>query len=153
MHKGTLEEMIQLNNEFESTIPALFGMPPLENNIAEGFVFHCLGSRHLLKSKSSQFSEVLKKKKPLNRPKQPKDDEQVLEVWNEMILLVNENRLDAVKSKECSDIPKPKLVGLLARDVLEEFVKFSDAFDALPKEKQKIVKKKLSASCQKYVLC
>jgi hypothetical protein len=64
---GTFNEVIKFDVEnFVTTLPAIFGLPPIENNIAEGLVlklaganaFTGKGSRVIIKLKSDRFKEV-----------------------------------------------------------------------------------------------
>ncbi len=168
LHQGTFEEMLVLDNVFQSTIPELYGMPALEpgTNIAEGFVLRPLetrylacGSRIMLKSKSPGFSEVIKKPKA---PKNPADQApgilmraDIQSVIDVLSTFVTVNRLNNVQSKQVNNIHKGRLMGLMSRDVLEEFEK-SDApelavYLALPKEDQKFIKHHLNYLCTNLI--
>ena len=101
LFSGTFAEMLELNEEFQSTLPADFGLPPLEDNLAEGFVlkpnktkFMSDGKRVILKKKSKAFSEVSSKKKPTIKV----DDPKVQEAFAIVLQYINENRLRNVLS-------------------------------------------------------
>jgi hypothetical protein len=61
--KGSLDEILQVNIEIDSTIPELLGLPKLDKNLIEGMVLRpddtqYLGfNRAILKKKNAQFME------------------------------------------------------------------------------------------------
>lgn len=129
---------------FTSTIPALFGLPPLDRNIAEGVVLkpvrNCFlsgGDRVIVKKKSDAFKEVSGLKNMLNhKPKRAEGaasppsplEEDMLRfrpIFDFFLFIsisyVTDNRLRAVISK-IGAVPRkdlPKLIGLLAQDALK----------------------------------
>lgn len=133
MDYGTLDELLELNNEFNSYVPEDLGLERLGNNICEGVVIRpyaedlYLGDvRVIIKSKNEKFSEKTK------TPKNQKSKSQVAEMPEEMkklfddlCLYLTNNRLQALQSK----IGEPqwnqvKMVGgLLVKDAIEDYEK------------------------------
>ena len=74
---GTFSECMNFSHEFDSTLPAMYGMPPLPagTNLAEGLVVKsCVedaergsGARMILKRKIDNFAEIVKGPKPKNK--------------------------------------------------------------------------------------
>ena len=105
---GRLDEIIKFKNDFESQISQVDlsyeKLPVIEGNICEGIVIKPLskeyrtysGQRVIIKSKNDKFSEKKKEKKPV-------DDATsilTLESFNKMRDYINENRANAVFSKD-----------------------------------------------------
>jgi Rnl2 family RNA ligase len=128
--KGSFDEALAYPNEFQTTLPADFGLPEIENNICEGVVikpnkhvFYENGSRLVLKNKNDKWSE----KKSL--PKEPKIDvilsDEAKAGLEEALTYVNDNRLKNVISKigEVTQKDFGKLKGLFTKDIMEDFLK------------------------------
>lgn len=173
---GKYEEALAYNPEFDSTIPALFGLPNLSfRNPAEGIVIKPLKSiyvetpkgkvRPILKIKIPEFAEnkrfhqatkwTFQKFSPLPTPTQGLSIEE--ELSQEMLALVTETRLSNVISKigrvSGSDGGrKQQLVQLLMQDVLETFnEEWESIFSALSSESQQILMEQLHQESQKLV--
>lgn len=105
---GELYEIIKFKNDFESQISQVDlsyeNLPVIEGNICEGIVIKPLskeyrtysGQRVIIKSKNDKFSEKKKEKKPVD------DTTSILtlESFNKMRDYINENRANAVFSKD-----------------------------------------------------
>ncbi|GHT31947.1 hypothetical protein FACS189434_02650 [Bacteroidia bacterium] len=167
LFQGTLDECLQYPNAFQSHIAEWLGFPPIDDNICEGIVIRPMeptylhnGSRLLLKNKNARFAE----KKSIKK-RQPKlyVEPTYSEALNNLLAIVEEyiteNRLNNVISKigEIS-VPKDtgKLIGLLSKDVLEDFLKEHESEYALmEKSEQKILNthsSKLATNLIKRVL-
>lgn len=173
---GKYEEALAYNPEFDSTIPALFGLPKLPfRNRAEGIVIKPSKPiyvetpkgkvRPILKIKIPEFSEdsrfhqatkwTSQKFNPLPSPTQGLSIEE--ELNQEMLALVTETRLSNVISKigrvSGSDGErKQQLVQLLMQDVLETFnEEWESIFMALSGESQQILMEQLHQESQKLV--
>jgi Rnl2 family RNA ligase len=173
---GKYEEALAYNPEFDSTIPALFGLPKLPfKNPAEGIVIKPIKSiyvetpkgkiRPILKIKIPEFSEdsrfhqatkwTSQKFTPLPTPTQGLSIEE--ELSQEMLALVTETRLCNVISKigrvSGSDgEKKQQLVQLLMQDILETFnEEWESIFSALSGESQQILMEQLPQESQKLV--
>lgn len=160
---GMFNDIVNYDPTFQTTIPDMFGLPRIDNNIAEGVVIKPIepmylpnGSRVIFKNKTEKFNETLK-----DTPKKFKkifiDDvpADIKEVLNDMVLMVTDNRLNNVISKigQVNPKDKGKLIGLLARDVLKEFEKiYNDKLTSIDKQDRKIITKKLSILCESLVM-
>lgn len=123
-HKGSFDEIISINPVFETTIPKLYGLPPIEKNMAEGYVFKAnkrhpchQSSRPILKKKNSTFAEV-------SLPLQSADKLEVNDVsffYDKIILYITQNRFNNVISKIGINNPIPKIRGLLIMDAIKDF--------------------------------
>ena len=137
---------------FITTIPAIWSLPPLLDNIAEGVVIRPVtekrwpgGSARLrLKIKSSRFREITGPKRPprikpasaqahrfdwdeIEKDLKNQKCESLVPVIEELLRYVNENRLRNVLSK-CGPIEDKKgrmnkIAGLLSKDALDDFRK------------------------------
>lgn len=132
LHTGSLDDMLMLNPEFDTTVPEYWDLSPLPNNYAEGYVirpisyYHTPIGRLILKHKSKRFSEKSEKKIKtsvvnLNHHLANKDD--VNEVVDEICTYINSNRRDCVMSKMSEDEKQnTKIVrGMVIKDALNEF--------------------------------
>ena len=165
--EGTIDECISYPNAFQSHIAEWLGLPPIEDNICEGVVIRPIesvffgnSSRLLLKNKNSRFAEKksVKKRQPslFVEPTYSNELNEMLTVTEEY---VTENRLNNTISK-VGEIVLPKdigkLIGLLSKDVLEDFLKeHSGRYASLEKSEQKILNRhinKLSTDLIKKVL-
>jgi len=162
--RGTFEECLNHPNKFPSKISEWLGLPPLQDNIAEGIVikpvnpeFLQIGERVILKSKNEKFEERKSIKK---RPKKQGAEitgsgEQLLE---ELLSLVTENRLQNVLSKQ-GEMPYPlpedyfgRVMKALNDDIWEEFNKDSqEEYETLEKGEQKRLAKMLNQQAAKLV--
>ncbi len=151
LFEGTISECLSYPNTFQSYIAKWLGLPPIENNICEGVVirpveavFFRNGSRLLLKNKNSKFAEKksVKKRQPalFVEPTYSKELNDMLAITEEY---VTENRLNNTVSKIGEVVfPKDtgKLIGLLSKDILEDFLKeHSGIYASLEKSEQKIL--------------
>lgn len=100
---GSLEECLAYNNTYQTTIPAKFSLPKIENNICEGNVikpitplFFPNGERVMLKNKNEKFAETKKIKDPAKKV-ELSPCAKVLLIY--LIAHVTQNRLDNVISK------------------------------------------------------
>ncbi len=146
---GTMNECLVYSNEFQTTIPGMFGLPEIENNICEGVVlkpvepkFILDGKRVILKNKNQKFAEnkAVAKTAPDPLP------EHIQNVVMEMSKYCTEQRLDNVLSKlgEVSMKDFGNIMKLMNLDVLADFTKdFEDQFNALEKSEKKQVTKQI----------
>lgn len=168
---GTLKEILEFPNIFESTLPKHYGHPVLsEENIAEGLILKPLKERRLfpgnkraiLKSKPAKFMEIAhcpKRTKIKTKP-DPSVSENAMQIWDVLQGYITENRLDNIRSHGDQIDGKPlagkQLIGPLARDVLHEFLRDEsdqvvDLYNQLKQSEQKMIKNKLSAACQNLI--
>jgi RNA ligase, Rnl2 family len=156
LYRGTLDECLGYPNTFISTIPTMLGYPPIEGNFCEGVVIRPTvpqyfgnGSRVLLKNKNEKFAE---KKSVKKRTPKLFIETTYSEGLNDLLPLVeeyvNENRYDAVTSK-IGEISYPrdvgKMMGLMSKDVLEDFLKdHRSPYALLEKSEQKIINQQVN---------
>jgi len=165
LFRGSFQDAMKFPNLFITKIPDYYNLPKLENNYAEGVVIRPIQSKHLptgsrilFKNKIDAFSEVnppkLKMKVPKTSTKKtPTSKSQALTQIAEDY--INENRLNNVLSK-MEQIPSGKeaikLIGLLAKDALDEFKRdYEEEFKTLEPSEQKDVTKHVSAQCRTVV--
>ncbi|WP_185288938.1 RNA ligase, Rnl2 family [Chryseobacterium lactis] len=156
LFQGTLEEALRFPNVFNSKIPGWFGLPEL-NNMCEGTIIKTLktryfgnGARVILKNKNEKWIEKSKmvKKQEKTIQKQIHFSETAQNTWEEIQKYATVNRLNNVLSKIGEFEPKMvgKVIGLFAKDILEDFEKdFPAAFTVVEKEEHKRINKKLNS--------
>lgn len=123
--QGSLQDALAVPNSYTSLVgPKYFGLPELEDNIAEGTVIKpwpivrdIRGNLIMFRNKNDRFSE--KKHTPKVVPTEMTGD--LLRIYNTMLNYVTENKLNAVISKVGKE-PKffPKIRGLFLQDILED---------------------------------
>ena len=157
LFRGSLEECLKYPNEFQTTIPKEAGLPDIEGNMCEGVVIrpvHTLfifsGERLILKNKNESFTEKHGGLRNIKTPREVKplspDAQTALDKVSEYI---NENRLRNVVSKigTVSKQDFSKIVGLLTKDIMEDFLKDEqELYDILGKGDRKLVTKKVGQS-------
>jgi len=156
--RGPLKDVIGFDPTFQTTIPDILGLPSIENNIAEGVVLKPVipmnlpnGSRVIFKNKTEKFNETRKIKTSVLEDIPP----EVQEVQDEILQMITMNRLNNVISKigEVTEKDMGKLIGLLSRDVLDEYQKiYGDKLTELKRKYRKVVTKSLAIQCKITVL-
>lgn len=139
LFRGTLQECLDFEKEYVTTIPTRLGLPTIEGNIGEGNVikpieprFLWSGSRVVVKNKSPKVKQEIKLTEA---------GETMLE---EMSCLVTENRLKNVLSHigEVKQSDFGKVMGLLNKDVIDDFMKdFKEEFVELDKKERQAITK------------
>jgi len=107
LKEGPFDECIKYDIKFNSTIPALLGLPELPQNQCEGIVvksieptFTAQGKRHIFKAKNAQFQEVNPKVPLTLYEKQREAARANLEkIYDEVERYINDNRMDTLRSK------------------------------------------------------
>jgi len=164
--RGTFAECLNHSNKFLSKISDWLGLPPIEDNVAEGIVikpvepkFLGIGERAILKSKNEKFEERKAIKK---RPKKPVREVTVSEAGErlqaELESMVTENRLQNVLSKK-GEMPYPvpkdyfgEIMKEFSLDIWEEFNKdFEQDYVNLDKQEQKKISKKMNQAAAQLV--
>ncbi len=137
--RGKFNNMISMNPEFPTTIPMMYCLPPIDNNIAEGFVIK-LNKRHagniirpIVKHKNKKFTESKKvlKNLPIVTPNN-KYVEKTLEYCTQ-------NRFNNTISKIGPDNKIEKIQGIFIADAVTDMKK--DLNPAELEEFEKCVKK------------
>jgi len=148
---GTLAEVLEYPNEYQTTVPNMLGLPPIPDNICEGNVIKPVktayfgnGSRIVLKNKNAKFSER-SGQKGTPKPKDPLP-QHVLDMMAKGNEYVCENRLRNVLSKvgEVQQSEFGKILGLMSKDVLEDFMKDVPEFLEMEKKERKEVQRFLN---------
>ena len=99
---GTFKECLEYKNEYQTTLPALYGLPEIDDNICEGNVLKPMkakrtpaGSRIILKNKNDRFKE----KEHTKKVKVPRETPiEVTLAVQEIAPYITENRLRNVIS-------------------------------------------------------
>jgi len=156
LFRGTLKECMEYENDYQSTVPALFELPKVEDNICEGNVIKPLDlvsyigdNRVALKNKNPKFTEKEKsakvKKGTYNFFTSPAQEVMI----EEILQLVNENRLKNVLSKigEVTSKDFGKIVGLFTKDALDEWRKDNEVSTA----DVRVLSKSISKECGNIV--
>jgi len=159
--RGTLDECLQYPNEYQTTLPEKFGLPPIENNVCEGNViktvnYHSLpdGSRVIIKNKNSKFKEKENKKNKISTKKAVLLTEQEQNIINDLQEYITENRLRNVISHVGQITHKDygKLLGLYSKDIWEEYYKDNqEEFDTIETDKQKLIRKMINGFASKVI--
>jgi len=147
---GSFEEALKYPNEFDSTIPELYGYPKLENNVCEGVVIKPVEpkfygpSRIILKNKNAKFSEKHGEKKEVVVKDVTPEQKELLENY---LAYNTENRLKNVISKIGTITNKDfgMLLGHTTQDILIEAGKDGIVQGEMSNENYKRVKKLLSS--------
>lgn len=147
----TLDEALKISNEFNTLIPNLLDFPEIDDNICEGVVIvpetgeQFMGeNRIIFKNKNSKFSE--KQKTKVRKQDNTLSDGEAK--WQKELLgYINDNRLDNVISHEGvfdSNKQIGKFMGLLHKDVMQDFVKDHPKYLVLEKQERKRIEKIVS---------
>ena len=162
MYRGAYNECLAYPNEFTTTIPALFDLPEIEDNVCEGVVLKPVvamrfpnGERVILKNKNEKFSEKQKERKPRKEKELPldlsiTDEEQV--ILDGILTYVTENRLRNVISKEgeITDKMFGKLSGLFMKDIMDDWKKDNN-IEIESASRRKIIQKLANVEAQAMV--
>ena len=158
LFRGTFEECLKYPNLFNTKIPEMYGLEPIEDNIAEGVVIKPLedlrlknGSRIIIKNKNDKFKEKGRGKLQKVQVQLNKEEKEIL---NEMTKYFEISRIQSVLSK--GDVKLDwkqfgKLSGLFFKDALEDFIKDNPKFNELDKGIQKAIKKEAQKIANDYI--
>ena len=147
LFRGFLNECLEYPNEFNSTLPKLFGLPELEVNTCEGTVIKSVepnrlpnGERLILKHKNAKWSEKGKVKSSKPTVELP---EHITKQRDVISTFVTENRLRNVLSKIGPITDQKKAFGQIMKpyilDVIEDYSKENPGFLELDKSERKLV--------------
>lgn len=153
LFRGTFEEAMAHPHEFQSTIPAMLGMPPLEKNPAEGVVIkptenvdYPSGQRFILKHKTDFFNE---KSKPEPLLKTSDVSEKCLELLSTVESYATLRRLENVYSK-FGNIGQDQLLPKFKHDILNDFYK-EHGLEALESKERRFFHVHLRIKCSKII--
>jgi Rnl2 family RNA ligase len=127
LYVGSFADCVSFNNEFESTLPALLGNTPLDNNYAEGIVVkpvHKMAMvetskgavRAILKSKPRRFAESVES----YRRAQTAGGHGEADMRMELLAFVTQTRAAAAVSKHGRGGARRVLIDELRRDALAD---------------------------------
>lgn len=163
---GGFEKAMGLPVRFTTTLPGLFGLPPLtEKNVAEGLVIKPLEALVLGGSDGKKMRPVIKRKIPefaedaryaaAQKPRVRFSGmrEHALSILEAAMLpLINKNRLDAARSKIGAlngAESRAQLKATLVDDVLESLAEdYRVALEALPRDEEKLLRSVLEDEIQ-----
>ena len=154
--RGSLDQCLSHSNAFPTKIPQWLGLPEINDNICEGIVIRPVeprylrnGSRVLIKSKNARFAEkksVKARNKLFSKPVSFTGE--LKSLLAKLDAYVTENRLNNVIS-HIGEVTLPadygKVVGLFAKDILEDFLKeHGEEYAVLEKSEQKSLNRQLN---------
>lgn len=154
--RGTWDVVCKYPNTFETTIPADLGYPKIENNIAEGVVIKNVcdkrfgnGKRMILKNKTTKFSEVNKRKKII-----VDDTPEIAGIKQNILTLINVNRVDAVISKigEVTKKDFGRIMKDITNDIIEDYaIEYDESYNDLDDKDKKNVRKFISLEARNVI--
>ena len=154
---GSLTEALKYPNNKPSTVYKMFKLPEIENNIMEGVVIRPLkgdfwmgDQRVILKNKNDNFKEVSHTPRP-DLTLEYSDN--VKNALAEADAYITTNRVNNVISHEgeVQEADIGKLIGLTAKDIMEEFEKDSKTWNLLEKVECKTISKHITRGVAKLV--
>ena len=156
---NSLQEALDYPNDEPSLIYQRFHLPQLEDNIREGVVikpyrtdvFIHNGQRVILKNKNERFAEVSRHPKKEVKPTDLPDKLQA--ILNELEAYITENRLNNVLSHigEVTINDVGKVIGLMNKDVMDNYQADTGNFNTLEKSENKAISKRVNQLVSKFV--
>lgn len=152
LFQGSLDDCLAFSNQFQTTIPDMFGLPAIDGNTCEGVVVKPLtvGDTDLVfKNKNSKFTEKQRVKKT-----QAVVSNRQAAMQQAIACYVTKARLDNVVSKQLQLTQQDigRLVGLLAQDALGDFqVDCGLDYQNLSKADRNAVKSFLKRQCSNLI--
>ena len=149
LFEGDIKACLSYPNAFDSTIPALLGLPEISPNVCEGVIIKPIktarfnnGVRVILKNKNEKWSEKLMALKKV-KASEPLS-EKTVKLQAALQAYITENRLNNVISK-IGEVEKKdfgRLLGMLNKDAFEDFLKdYGEAYNSLEKKDKKAITK------------
>ena len=142
LHKGTLDELLNLDPYFKTTIPKMYDLPEIDNNYAEGYVLKPL---KIACDKKNKISLKLKRHNLAERIINPEETKSNYssDVKHILFSYLNKNRLASVLSKMTDEekMNNELILDNLVEDAWIDFYKEHDI---------KVDKNKLSYIMKKY---
>ena len=155
--KNNLNEALEYPNDGESVVYEHYGLPKLEDNIMEGIVIKpwkvdaWIGmSRVIFKNKNERFKEKSHEKKVDVQKEVP---EIVKQAMQEISAYATENRVNNIISHlgEVTVEDFGKILGMTAKDALEDYKKDYGTLNQMEKVEEKMVTKYLQNEVAKVV--
>jgi len=155
MCRGGLQDCLDFSNEFQDPIHLRYGLPTIDDNVAEGLVIQPVKPFRfpnrkmcILKSKNIKWEEKAREPKRLRVQKET--PQVVIDVVDEMSKYVTENRLMNVLSHHGLLYKDDfgKILGMMSKDVYNDFYdENKESFDRLEKVDQRLAKKMAQKLC------
>ncbi len=157
LFQGSFKKALSHSNEFESTIPEIFGLPKIENNICEGIVIRPEKSifidnhtRLIIKNKNAKWAEEVQisKKDVIDEYK----NKITKNLQNRIVNFVTKNRLENVISKMGKDNEIWQFKVALIDDAFDDFLKkFENEYNSLSNNKKKLIKITLNKKASELI--
>lgn len=154
LFRGSIEDCLAYSNQFDSTLPALLGLPAISPNICEGVIIRPVATAHfnnntriILKNKNEKWSEKKQFNKTIKKEEALPD--KLSKLKEAILAYATDNRLNNVLSKlgKINHQDFGKVMGLYNKDIVDDFTKdYADVFQALSKKEQKIITKSVVKS-------
>ena len=160
LFKGTMEECLEFDTNFNSKIPEWLGLPPLEDNLCEGVVIRPNDDRYLDYGEEDVRVIIKKKNDKFKEKEKQKKEKVVIEFTDEenswmniMAEYINENRLMNVISKIGEVGPKDfgKIMGLFKGDIMTDFCEENPDYGSLDKPVKKKIEKVIGGNLAEVV--
>lgn len=154
LFKGSIQDCLKYPNDFDSTIPAELGLPPIQPNTCEGVIIRPArvlrfnnGQRILLKNKNEAWAENKRYQKTIR--KEEEVSHKVIQLQEAIQGYITKNRLSNVLSKigPISSKDFGRVMGLFSKDVVVDFEKdYQDTMEDLDKKERKLITKSIAGS-------
>lgn len=152
LYEGTLEDCLDFNNKFETSISDNYGLPEIKGNYCTGVVIKPVeplelksGKRVVLLNKNDHYTKQHNFKKGKKNKQLPHLSVAALELVNDVRKCLTTNRVYGVLAKHGSTIPFGQVMRHTLRSALEEVG--IETYQALKKEERHAVNKTIN----KYV--
>ncbi len=144
---GTLDQCLNFNNNFTTTIPKLYDLQDVENNICEGVVikpnkplFLKSGDRVIIKNKNEKFKEINHVRKSKIVPTVFSND--ILSVISLIHSGLTDNRMDNIVSIHGDELEFSEAMKLLLIDAINDTCEVE--YSKLDKDEKHVVNKYLN---------
>ena len=151
----SLEQALAMDvNSMQSTLPALFGLPTLENNVAEGVVIKLLQESTCIKLIDGERAIIKLKSKSFRERSHPSKRFEPDELQQQVLSRICDARLSCVISKIGSVQPNRasvyKVALLLIQDAMDDLDEhWTNKVSELPKARRKALHKRANARARK----
>jgi len=157
--RGSFDDCCAFKNDYNTVVPALYGLEPMEDNVCEGNVIKTINEvtigkmdeRAILKNKNEKFKEKGKIKK-IKKSSVLSDEEKR---WiDEISKYYEKSRFDGLFSK--GEVQKNwksfgRIQGLFFQDVMDDFTKDNPKFLELDKKIRKNIAKLAQNDCSTFI--
>ncbi|AGD92214.1 RNA ligase 2 [Megavirus lba] len=142
--RAIFTDIIKMDPVFHTKVPAMYGLPQINNNLAEGYVFK-MNARHLcnifrpiIKSKNDDiFGEVHKSSIKYDIKDLLLKNSEIGSSYEEIKCYLTKNRFDGIIGKIGPDNKPAKIIGCFIADALREYEITLDADKKIEYNKNK----------------